>query len=234
MAKRTNQPQSAAPSLEHVPPHSVEAEMSVLGSMMLDRHAVGLALQLVKPEDFYVPSHQLIARTLIALYDKNVPIDFVTVLDALSEHGGAEEVGGGQYLAQLAESVPSAANAEHYAKIVRNKALLRNFISTTGQLISEAFAEDRTTEDFLDHAEQMIFDVTERKESGKAEGIKDIVQAAFEEIEQADREGQTGLKTNFYKLDKLLGGLQKGEMVVMAARPSVGKTSLAMNIVENA
>jgi len=234
MANRTSEVQSSAPSLEHVPPHSVEAEMSVLGSMMLDRHAVGEALQVVKAEDFYVPSHQVIARVLIDLYDKNVPIDFVTMLDALKARGGAEEVGGGEYLAQLAESVPSAANAEHYAKIVRNKALLRNFISTTGQLISEAFAEQRTTEEFLDHAEQMIFDVTERKETGKAEGLKDILQVAFEEIEQAAADGQTGLKTDFYKLDELLGGFQKGEMVVMAARPSVGKTSLAMNIVENA
>lgn len=234
MAKRTTQPPaSPAPSLEHVPPHSVEAEMSVLGSMMLDRHACGEALLLVKPEDFYVPSHQTIAATLIRLYERNVPIDFVTVLDSLREQGGVEEVGGGEYLARLAESVPSAANAEHYARIVRNKSLLRTFISATGQLISEAFAEGRPVEEFLDHAEQTIFDVTERKETGQAEGIKDILRVTFEEIEKAAHDGQTGLRTNFYKLDDVLGGLQRGEMIVLAARPSVGKTALAMNLAEN-
>lgn len=126
--------------------------------------------------------------------------------------------------------MPSAANAEHYARIVKNKAILRNFITATGELIRDAFDESQPVEEFLDRAEQRIFDVTERKRTGQAEPLKDILKTTFEEIEAASAGGRTGLPTGYYELDSILTGLRKGEMIVLAARPSVGKTALAMNI----
>ncbi len=203
--------------------------MSLLGAMMLDRHAAGEALLTVQPEDFYLPAHRQVATALLELYDKNVAIDLVTMRDALKQRGWLEEVGGDDFLVRLAESVPSAANAEHYARIVRSKSMLRSFIHTAGELIRGAFKEDQPIEEFLDLAEHRIFEVTERKSTGEADSIKDILKVTFDEIKQAD-EGRSGLTTGFYELDSLLGGVQKGEMVVLAARPSVGKSALAMNL----
>jgi len=235
MAKqRSPQGPSGASPLDRVPPHNLEAEMSLLGAMMLDRHAVGDALLIVDPDDFYVPPHRQIATALMELYDQNVAVDLVTMQEALRQKDWLEEIGGTEYLARLAESVPSAANAEHYARIVKNKAVLRNFITTAGELIRTAFDEDQAVEDFLDGAEQRIFDVTERKTSGQAQAVKDILKATFDEIQAAAAGGRTGLPTGFFELDSILAGLRKGEMIVLAARPSVGKTALAMNIAMHA
>ena len=228
--KPTPKPHAGAAILERVPPHSEEAETSLLGAMMIDRHAVGEGLIIVDPEDFYFPAHRLIATTLMELYDQNVAIDLVTMQEALRQKGILDDVGGTDTLVRLAESVPSAANAEHYARIVKNKAILRNFITVTGELIRDALAEGQPVEQFLDHAEQRIFDVTERKAAGQPRPIKDILKDTFEEIEAASDGARVGLPTGFYELDSILTGLRKGEMIVLAARPSVGKTALAMNI----
>jgi len=236
MAERNSSPARGpveAASLERVPPHSVEAEMSCLGSMLLDRHAAGEALLIVQPGDFYLPAHQQIVTALMELYDQNVAIDLVTMLEALKQRGWLEDAGGADYLARLAESVPSAANVEHYARIVKNKAILRNFITTTGELIRDAFDQDQPVEDFLDRAERRIFEVTERRVGGQAESLKDVLKTTFEEIEQASGGARVGVPTGFYELDDILTGLRKGEMIVLAARPSVGKTALAMNIAVN-
>jgi len=231
MAKRKSpQSPSGASPLERVPPHNLEAEMSLLGAMMLDRHAVGDSLLIVSPPDFYLPAHQWIATALMELYDQNVAIDLVTMQETLRQKEWLDDIGGTGYLARLAESVPSAANAEHYARIVKNKAVLRNFINTAGELIREAFDEDQPVETFLDGAEQRIFDVTERKTAGQAIPVKDVLKATFQEIEAAAGGARTGLPTGFYELDSILAGLRKGEMIVLAARPSVGKTALAMNV----
>lgn len=204
--------------------------MSLLGAMMLDRHAIGDGLLIVQPEDFYAPAHRQIAAVLMDLYDHNVAVDLVTMLDALKQRDWLDEVGGADYLALLAESVPTAANAEHYARIVKSKAILRNFINVSGELIRDAFNEDQPAEDFLDMAEQRIFDVTERRTAGQADPLKDILKVTFDEIRAASEGAPAGLSTGFYELDSLLTGLRKGEMIVLAARPSVGKTALAMNI----
>lgn len=221
---------SGSSTLERVPPHSQEAEMSVLGAMMLERHMAGECLLIVTPDDFYVPAHRQVATCLMELYDGNVPIDLVTMIDRLRQKGWLEQIGGESYLATLAESVPSAANGEHYARIVRDKSLLRHFVTTAGDLIRDAYAEDRPIDEFLDQAEQQIFDATERKSAGQPDAVRDILQETFEEINAAAQGGPTGLATGFIELDELLTGLRKGEMIVLAARPSVGKTTLAMNI----
>ncbi len=207
--------------------------MSLLGAMMLDRHAVGESLLLAKPDDFYVPAHRRICQVLMELYDQNVAIDLVTTLDRLQEHGAVEEIGGTAYLAQLADSVPSAANAEHYARIVRNKSILRNLINTLGDVLRHAFEEAQSVEEFLDETEKKLFAVTERRSSGQAKGLREVLIETFEHIEKATGSGMTGVPTGYYELDSLTGGFQKGEMIVLAARPSVGKTALALNIIEH-
>jgi replicative DNA helicase len=239
MAKKpqTSAPSSTSPApaslLERVPPHSIEAEMSLLGSMMADRQAMGEAILIVKPDDFYQPVHRQVATVLLELYDRNIPVDMVTTLDALKTHGWLEEVGGIPYLARLSESVPSAANAEHYARIVKSKSVLRSFIGTTGELIRDAYGESENVEEFLDRAEERIFQVTELKTTGRAVAMSEVLKITWDEIGKSAGQGMTGLATDFIELDNILGGLQKGEMVVLAARPSVGKTALAMNIAEH-
>jgi replicative DNA helicase len=232
MAKQpsANNSPSGASSVERIPPHSEEAEMSLLGAMLLDRHAAGDALLIAHTDDFYLPAHRQIAEVLTRLYDDNIAIDIITMEEALKQKGWLEESGGTDYLVRLAESVPSAANAEHYATIVRNKAVLRNFVNAAGDLIRDAYAENRSVDEFLDEAEQTIFDVTERRSSGQPDAIRDVVKVTFDEIEAAAKGGPTGLATGFIELDDILNGMRNGEMIVLAARPSVGKTTLAMNI----
>lgn len=221
---------SGSSTLERVPPHSQEAEMSVLGAMMLDRQMVGECLLIIGPDDFYLPAHRQVATCLMELYDGNVAIDLVTMTDRLKQKGWLEQVGGEAYLATLAESVPSAANAEHYARIVRDKSLLRNFVTTAGDLIRDAYAEDRPIDEFLDQAEQQIFDATERKSAGQPDAMRDILKVTFDEIRDAAAGGEVGLGSAFCELNDILNGFRRGEMIVLAARPSVGKTALAMNL----
>jgi replicative DNA helicase len=234
MAKKKLSVSSPEALLERVPPHSLEAEMSLLGAMMLDRQAVGEVLLLVRPDDFYQPAHQQIAEVLVAMYDANMPIDLVTMMSALKERGWLEEVGGAAYLARLSESVPSAANAETYARIVKSKSMLRAFIGTAGELIRDAYAEAENTTEFLDRAEEEIFKVTEEKSSGKAVPLNEVLKQTWDEIANAQGQGLTGIATTrFFALDEILNGFQRGEMIVLAARPSVGKTALAMNFAED-
>jgi replicative DNA helicase len=235
MAKKKLSTSSPEALLERVPPHSLEAEMSLLGAMMLDRQAVGDVLLLARPDDFYQPAHRQIAEVLMAMYDANVPIDLVTMMSALKERGWLEEIGGAAYLARLSESVPSAANAESYARIVKSKSLLRSFIGAAGELIRDAYAEAENATEFLDRAEEEIFKVTERKTSGQAVKLNEVLLQAWDEIGKAqERQGLSGIATTrFFALDDLLGGFQRGEMIVLAARPSVGKTALAMNFAED-
>ena len=235
MAKKKPSTSSPEALLERVPPHSLEAEMSLLGAMMLDRQAVGEVLLLVRPEDFYQPAHRQISETLVAMYDANVPIDLVTMMSALKERGWLEEIGGAAYLARLSESVPSAANAESYARIVKSKSMLRAFIGAAGELIRDAYAEAESAIEFLDRAEESIFKVTEQKTTGKAVSLNEVLLQAWDEISKAqERQGLSGIATTrFFVLDQLLGGFQRGEMIVLAARPSVGKTALAMNFAED-
>jgi replicative DNA helicase len=235
MAKKKPSTSSPEALLERVPPHSLEAEMSLLGAMMLDQQRVGEVLLIVRPDDFYQPVHRQIAEVLIAMYDARVPIDLTTVNNALKERGWQEEIGGAAYLGRLAESVPSAANAESYARIVKSKAMLRSFIGAAGELIRDAYAEAEETTEFLDRVEESIFKVTEQKASGQVISLNEVLKMTWDEIGKAgDKGGMTGIATTrFFALDDILGGFQPGEMIVLAARPSVGKTALAMNFAED-
>ena len=213
-------------------PQSLEAEMGVLGSMIIDRDVIGEVLQLLKAENFYRYDHQLIFEALLSLYNANKPVDLVLLRDELRNRGQLDQVGDVDYLVRLCESVPSAANALHYAEIVRNKGMLRSLISVTHEISTSAYNDQGDVGEILNDAEQKIFEVTEQRISGQETALSDILKKVFDSLEERGK-GITGLATGFYELDDLTSGLQNSEMIVIAARPSMGKTALGLNIAEH-
>ena len=216
-------------------PESIEAEAAVLGSMVLDRNCIGHIVQVLKADSFYRLEHQLIFGSILDLYERGpeVDIDLVLLRDELRKKGHLEDVGGSDYLVKIAESVPSAANYEYYSAIVKDKQLLRELISATSEIITEAYSETGDVSEKLDLAEQKIFQVTEKKISGAAAPMSEILHEAFEDIQTREGNDLTGIATGYYELDEMTSGMHKGEMIIIAARPSMGKTSLAMNIAEH-
>lgn len=222
--------------LERVPPQSLDAEMSLLGSMMLDRDVAAEVLQVVGPngkDRFYRNDHRLLYEVLVSLYDTREPIDIVSLRIELERRKQLDEIGGVEYLIRLAESVPSAANAEYYARVVRDKAMLRDLIQVSRELTELAYAQSQPAKEILDQAEQKIFDVTGQRITGTAETLKDVLKQVYDSLATHGDDYVSGLPTRFYQLDHILGGMQKGEMIVLAARPSMGKTALGLNIAEN-
>jgi replicative DNA helicase len=216
---------------DRMPPQSIEAEMGVLGSMMLSTDVIGDVLQLIREDSFYLPEHVKIYFAIISLYEANKPIDMVLLRDELDSRGDLNAIGGVEYLVRIAESVPSAASAEYYAHIVNNKGILRNLISVTTDLVKRAYENIENPAEFLEEVEQKIFQVTEQKISSQAVAISEILGNVFEKLEN-HTEGLSGISTGYFELDEILSGLQKGEMTVLAARPSMGKTALGLNICE--
>lgn len=215
---------------DRLPPHSTEAEMCLLASMMLDKDVVGQAVQIVDREAFYQADHQIIYDCLVRLYEQNRPIDAIIVREELGKRQLLDEVGGVPYLAQILSAVPSAAHGAHYASIVREKALLRQLIFASNEILRDAYAPHEQADLVLDKAEKRIFDIAQKKVSGAMVPMEDVLHEVFEMIENR---GQRGLETGFFKLDDMMNGLQNGEMIIVAARPSMGKTAFAMNIIEH-
>ncbi|MFO8013423.1 MAG: replicative DNA helicase [Phycisphaerae bacterium] len=220
------------PLLDKVPPHSLEAEMSVLGAMMLSPDAIGLCIQYLDADAFYRAEHRVLFRCLVDLYDKNEPIDLVSMKEALGQRGELEDVGGEDYLVTLADSTPTVANAEYYAKVVKEKSLLRGLINAAAEIIRDAHTPDQVDE-VLDRCEQRIFDVVERKIVGQATDMRSILAEVMQKLDPVGKTSVTGLPTGFMDLDDKTRGLQNGELVILAARPSVGKSALALNIAEH-
>jgi len=214
---------------ERLPPHSVEAEMCLLASMMLDREIIGQVVQVIDRNAFFQADHQILYDILIDLYEKNRPIDAIIVREELLKRQLLDDVGGVAYLGQILSSVPSAAHGLHYASIVREKAMLRQLISASNDILREAYSPHEQAETVLDSAERRIFQIAQSKVGGNMVRIEEVLHEVFESIENR---GQRGLETGFYDLDDMLNGLQNGEMIIIAARPSMGKTSLAMNMIE--
>lgn len=214
-------------------PQSLEAEVAVLGSMMLDPECIGQVVQQVTAEAFYRTEHQMIFDALVRLWEnKGAQFDLVILRDELKKRNQLKEVGGVDYLANIANAVPSAANVEHYTQIVKERLMMRELIVAAGEILTNAFAEKGDVGIKLDEAEKKIFQVTEKKITGAVVPLSTLLTEAFENIDSREGNHITGLATGYRELDELTCGLQKGEMIIMAGRPSMGKTSFAMNVAE--
>jgi len=215
-------------------PASPESEAAVLGSMLLDRECIGDVVEIIQSDAFLLTEHRILFDAILSLYENNSEIDLVLLRDELKKRKSLEAVGGVDYLVRIAESVPSATNATYYANIVKEKSMLRELASACGEILHEACDEAGDVGDKLDTAEKRIFEVTEKKIVGSVVPVKNLITEAFENIEaRKGGDGVTGVSTGFLELDQMLCGLQKGEMIIVAGRPSMGKTSFALNIAEN-
>jgi replicative DNA helicase len=221
--------ESIAGQFDRLPPHSVEAEMCLLGSMMLDKDCIGQVVQIIDRNAFFQADNQIIYDLLVKLYEQNRAIDAVIIREELAKRQLLDEIGGSEYLMRLLNTVPSSAHSTHYAGIVREKFLLRQLISASNTILRDAYAPQETAEIVVDKAEKLIFEIAQKKVGGGMVALENILHEVFEMIENR---GQRGLETGFYDLDDMLNGLQNGEMIIVAARPSMGKTAFAMNLIE--
>ena len=218
-----------------VPPHDIQAEKGVLGSMLLSEDATHLARERLSDASFYHLAHRDVFGAIVQLSDARNAVDVILVRDELSRQERLEKVGGQSYLLELMESVPTSANAEHYIEIVRQHALRRHLIETSTDIQKRAYENSEDVEDLMDEAEGRILAVRDSKSSSDIREVNDVLQVIVERLEELHQHpGQmTGLATGYYDLDDMTGGFQPGEFIVVAARPSMGKTSLALNILHN-
>ncbi len=219
---------------EKLPPHAIEAEMSLLGSMLLEPQMLGDVMFIIKGgEDFYKPANGAIYDAMVELYDKHASIDIVQLNQSLADRAILDAVGGVNYLVELADAVPSAANAAHYARLVREKAMVRRLIEAAGDILYEAYHSPDQAQSILDHAEQRIFEIAQGSQESAIESLAELIKQTMAMLEANEGKQLTGLPTGFAELDDLTAGFQRGEMIVIAARPSMGKTALALNIAEH-
>jgi replicative DNA helicase len=217
---------------ERTPPHDVGAEQCVLGGMLISKDAISDVMEVIRPQDHYRPAHQLVHEAILELYGRGEPADAVTVSDLLSKRGELGRVGGGAYLHTLIASVPTAANAGYYARIVRERAILRRLVEAGTRIVQLGYAGDGDADELVDRAEAEIYGVTERRVSDDYLPLAEIMPAALDEIEAIGSRGgvMTGVPTGFADLDSLTNGLHPGQMIVIAARPAIGKSTLALDL----
>ncbi|MAG28850.1 replicative DNA helicase [bacterium] len=222
-------------SIEKLPPQNLEAEQSVLGSLLLDQNAIIKIGDILVPEDFYKDTHKVIFQSMLDLFDKREPIDLLALANNLEEKKQLELIGGRTYLADLTNAVPSAANVIHYANIVRKKSTLRNLLYASHEITQLGYDESDDVDALLDQAEQKLFNISQRSLRQNFISIKSVLHETFERIEKLHQgDGKLrGISTGFFDLDDKLSGLQASDLVVIAARPSVGKTSLALDLARN-
>ena len=222
--------------VERLPPHNIEAEQSVLGSILLDRDAVITIAPFLRSEDFYQPANGIVFQAMLDLYQRREPTDLLTLSDELTRRGQIDDVGGLPFLATLMDAVPTAVHVEYYARIVERTSTLRRLIDAGAAIVGIGFREDLEVEVALDQAERTIFDVAENRTRADFVRIQSALEAFFDKLDslQENRSEIVGVPTGFSQLDKLTGGLQKSDLIVVAARPSVGKTSLALSIAHEA
>ncbi len=219
-----------------VPPQNVDAEKSVLGSMLIDAEAIGLALEILDDSWFYEETHRHIYSAAISLYNNHKNVDLITLSDKLKSDGLLERVGGVSYLASIIDYVPSAANVEHYARIVREKGIQRMLIKNATQIINESYESKDNVPELVDRAERLIFEIADLRQRQGAVHIKDLIKSAIETIDTLyqRKEYITGIPTGFLEFDKMTSGLQRSDLVIVAGRPSMGKSSLAVSMAEHA
>ncbi|MFH1394768.1 MAG: replicative DNA helicase [Candidatus Omnitrophota bacterium] len=223
--------------IDKVPPQNIEAEIAVLGSMLIDREAISRAVEQLEQEAFYSESHRKIYQAIIKLYDENDPVDIVTLTEELKKRNSIDEIGGPVYISEITNSIPTSANIDYYTKIVREKYLLRRLIETATKIVSEGFEPGGNVDELLDRAEKLIFDITStHKREMNLSGMREIVKESIETIDRLyqRKENITGIATGFHDLDVMTAGLQRSDLLVLAGRPSMGKSALAISILEYA
>ena len=220
---------------DRVPPQNIEAEQAVLGAIFLEPSALTTTSEILIPEDFYRHSHQRIYNVMLNLGDGGKAVDLITVTEELAAAKELEDVGGVAYLSELAASVPTAANIEYYAKIVEEKSLLRRLIRTATDIASDGYAREDEVDSLLSEAEKNIMEVAQRKNAGAFHNIKDVLVRTYDNIETlTNRKGDvTGISTGFADLDHMTAGFQRNDLIIVGARPSMGKTAFALNIAQN-
>lgn len=218
-----------------IPPQDIEAEQAVLGAIFLDADSIIDAMEIIEPQDFYRRSHQIIFQAMIQLNDRNESIDLITLKAEIEKSNSLEDIGGLTYLTELSQASPSAASIAYYAKIVDDKATLRNLIQTASRIVTKGFEQDEDVQSIVDQAEKSILEVSEKRNSNGFQSIADVLNRTIENIDQLAQNNEeiTGLPTGYAALDKMTAGLQKEELIILAARPAVGKTAFALNIAQN-
>lgn len=220
---------------DRIPPQNIEAEQSVLGALMLDKDAMIKVADILIVDDFYRGSHQKIYQCMLDLYERQEPIDILSLTARLREKNQLEEIGGSSYLSELVNAVPTSAHVIHYAKIIQRKRILRDLIEAAGQITELGFQENEDVESLVDEAERKIFSIAQHSLQTGFSAIKDALEEAFERIDNLHKgDGRLrGLATGFIKLDDKMAGLQKSNLIILAARPSLGKTAFALDIARN-
>ncbi len=220
---------------DRIPPHNIEAEQSVIGAIFLEPEAFSTASQVLQPEDFYRAGHQRIFEVMLHLSDRGDPIDILTVTAALQDRKILDEAGGVSYLTEVAGSVPTAANIGFYCKIVEEKALLRRLIHTATNIITTSYDREDDVDEVLNEAEKGILEVSNKQNAGAFKAIKDVLIDVYDNIDQLHNRDSdvTGIPTGYKELDRITSGFQRNDLIIIAARPSVGKTAFALNIAQN-
>ena len=219
-----------------VPPHNIEAEQSVLGAIIMDSEAAAVASEIITDDDFYRPDHRLIYDGIMELYNNSEPIDLVTIQNKLNEKGVLEQVGGIGYITQLAAFVPTSAHIKQYAKIVESKSVLRKLITASNEISAKSYQAQDAVEDVVNYAEKQIFDIMQNKHTDDFTPLSEILVSSIEKIEDAylNKGKISGIATGFIDLDYRTTGFQPSDLILVAARPSMGKTAFALNIAQTA
>jgi len=221
---------------QRLPPQNLEAETSVLGGILLENEALNQVLEVLQEGDFYREAHRRIFSAIVHLYEHSEPVDLITLSEVLKTRSELEDVGGVEYLNSLVNSVPTAANISYYAKIIKEKAILRKLINRATEIVSQSYSNSGDVDDLVDQAERTIFEISEDRVRPSFYPIKDLIKSSFKTIERLYEKRQliTGVPTGFQKLDELTSGLQPSELIIIAGRPSMGKTAFALNIAQHA
>ena len=222
--------------IDRLPPHSLEAEQSVLGAILIDRETIIEIAEFLAPQDFYRQAHGTIYRAMLELFERREPVDLVTVSEALERGDDLEQVGGRAYLSQLSNQTPTAVHAVQYARIVERKSVLRNLIGAAGKIAGIGYEDPAEIQEAIDRAESELFQVSNRRISAGFAQLKELLHQAYDRLDylHAHRGELSGISSGFLDLDQLTTGFQRSDLIVVAARPSVGKTSFALNIAEHA
>ncbi|AFS79840.1 replicative DNA helicase DnaC [Gottschalkia acidurici 9a] len=223
-------------NLGKIPPHNIEAEQSVLGSMILDREAIVTGTEILRPGDFYKEAHKEIYEAVTDIFARDEPVDLITLSEELKKRNTLDSIGGIMYLANLSEGVSTTANMKYYCEIVEEKSILRNLIKASNDIIAKGYEDEENIENIMELAEKRIFDITQKRNQEGLESIKTILLDSFTKIEQLSQSsgGITGLTTGFIDLDNKTSGLQRSDLILVAARPAMGKTAFALNVALNA